>query len=103
MSFICTTHDVKTSRYTEYWVDIDPVLRSVKQTETLVTVEEGTRFLGIGAEIIAMVAENTGTGITNYARVAAKDSVIPSSQSLEESVLPTELDIQTAILSVSGN
>jgi len=73
-------------------LDVSPILDSVRSTGRLVTVEEGSSFSGLGAEIIAQVAENAGIPIRTK-RIAALPVPIPSVRDLESQVLPTRTSI----------
>jgi len=75
----------------------DPVLESVKVTGRLLVVEEGTRTLGWGAEVVAEVVEGMPLGIKGVRRVASEDSPIPASGNLEKDILPGEDDIMEAV------
>jgi pyruvate/2-oxoglutarate/acetoin dehydrogenase E1 component len=77
---------------------IDPILSSVSRTGMLLTVEEGTRDIGWGAEILALVVEALGSGLRVTKRLAAQNLPVPASGPLEESVLPsTEQIIETCL------
>jgi pyruvate/2-oxoglutarate/acetoin dehydrogenase E1 component len=77
---------------------IEPIISSASHTGVLLTVEEGTYTLGWGAEMIARVAEASGTHLIKFKRLAAKEVPIPASGPLEADVLPgVEHIIQAAI------
>ncbi len=67
---------------------LEGILDSVGHTGALLTVEEGTRTLGWGAEVLARVSEIPGIGLKRSARIAAQDLPVPASPVLEASVLP---------------
>jgi pyruvate/2-oxoglutarate/acetoin dehydrogenase E1 component len=69
-------------------LDLDPVLASVGRTGRLAVVHEANRTGGFGAEVVARVAESTGTGVASI-RIASEDSKIPASLRLSRAVLPT--------------
>lgn len=79
------------SQISPFW--IDPILDAVNLSKRLLIVEEGTRTLGWGAEIIAGTAEIIGLELKSVARIAAKDLPIPASVTLEKRVLPAVDDI----------
>lgn len=80
-------------------LDLDPVLESVERTGALVTAEEGTFTLGIGAEIAARVQEAAWSDLrAPVRRVAAGDGIIPSSPALEERHLPSAADVAAAVM-----
>jgi pyruvate/2-oxoglutarate/acetoin dehydrogenase E1 component len=63
------------------------------------TVEEGTRSLGWGAEVIASALEAHGPGLS-AGRVAALDLPIPAARTLEAAVLPSVDGIFAAALAL---
>jgi pyruvate/2-oxoglutarate/acetoin dehydrogenase E1 component len=70
------------------------------KTRRLLVVEEGTRMLGWGAEVVARAAEALPG--TACARVAAADLPIPAAVPLEEAVLPDVDDLIRAALLLAG-
>lgn len=70
---------------------IESFLEIGKTIEKVLTVEEGTGALGIGAEIIALLHEH-GIGRC-YGRVKAPDCAIPNSILQEREVLPGKREI----------
>lgn len=68
--------------------DPAPLLDSLRQTHRLLTMEEGTRTLGWGAEVLASAMEAPGAGF-RAGRVAALDLPIPAARPLEDAVLPS--------------
>ncbi len=73
-------------------LDLTPLLDSVAATGRLVTVEEGSGFCGIGAEIVARIVE-TAPFPVKARRIAAKPVPIPSVRELEDRILPTKQSI----------
>lgn len=69
-------------------LDISPVLESVKITKRVVTVEEGSKGFGIGAEIISQVNEALGADVILSKRIGARPVPIPSARSTEDWALP---------------
>ena len=69
-------------------LSINHVIESVNKTRRIVVVEEGSKEFGIGAEIIAQVMEQIDVQVISTGRVGALSIPIPSSQSLENYVLP---------------
>lgn len=79
-------------------VEINDLLISCQKTRRLLSIEEGTYTLGWGAEILARCKEELNEGLIKVGRVAANDSPIPASITLEEEILPSiEKIIQTAL------
>jgi len=68
-------------------LDITPITRSASRTGTLVVVEDGSCPFGIGAEVLAQVAE-VGVAV-NVCRIGAEPVPIPSIGELEHEMLPT--------------
>lgn len=82
-------------------LDMDTILTSVKKTSRLVTVEEGCRNVGVGAEISARIMEQAFDYLdAPVRRVAAKDVPIPCSRILEQVVIPDTQDIIKAVKDV---
>lgn len=78
--------------------ELTPVIEAVGKTGLVLTLEEGTRSLGWGAEILAQVSEALGKKVKNARRLAAADLPIPAASALEDAVLPGIQDIvETAI------
>jgi 2-oxoisovalerate dehydrogenase E1 component len=74
-------------------INYTAIINSVEKTNNLVVVEEGSKYFGIGSEIIAGVMEKCNLPITAK-RIGAIDVPIPSVKSLEDIVLPS---VQTII------
>lgn len=81
--------------------DFGPIVESARLTGRLLTIEEGTRSLGWGAEILAGVQEALGDlpgqlTLRAARRVAAQDLPVAASASLEQQTLPQiETIVQT--------
>jgi len=80
---------------------LEDVVESVRRTGRLVTVEEGPAAFGVGAEIMAQVAEALGKDGVRARRVASLDLPIPSARGQEREVLPSRERIVAAIREVS--
>jgi pyruvate/2-oxoglutarate/acetoin dehydrogenase E1 component len=84
-------------------LDLDPVLESVARTGALVTVEEGTRTAGIGAEIAARVQEAAWDDLQRpVERVAARDGIVPAARTLEDAALPGVDDVVAAVMALES-
>ena len=79
-------------------MDRATVLDSVRRTGRLLTVYEGVKTLGIGAEISAMVAESDAFDFLDapIIRLGGADSPIPYNPDLEKAVVPQVEDILDA-------
>ena len=80
--------------------DKDAVIESVKRTNRLVVVEEGTRTAGVGAEIVATIQEEAFDWLdAPIERVAGPDVVVAASATLETAAIPQVDDIVAAVRS----
>ena len=78
--------------------DKETLLESVEKTGRLVIVEEATKTGGVGAEISAVVCEEAIWALdAPIRRVAAPDTPVPFSPTLEEFYLPNEKKIIDAV------
>jgi pyruvate/2-oxoglutarate/acetoin dehydrogenase E1 component len=78
------------------------MMTSLQRTRRLLVVEEGTLHGGWGAEVSANLAERNDFPY-RFARLAALDTVIPSSKVLEDAVLPQVEDIVRIALKMCGS
>ncbi|MFH1538575.1 MAG: pyruvate dehydrogenase complex E1 component subunit beta [bacterium] len=86
---------------TLYPLNIEPVFRSIEKTRRLVVVEEGTLTLGIGAEVLARVAECAwGVLKTPPRRLAGREVPAPYSPALEQLVTPTAEEICDQVMEI---
>jgi pyruvate dehydrogenase E1 component beta subunit len=82
-------------------MDIETIVESVKKTARLVTVEEGWRQSGVGAEIAASVSEHAFDWLdAPIARVTGKDVPMPYAANLEKLALPSVAEIVEAAKAV---
>jgi pyruvate dehydrogenase E1 component beta subunit len=83
-------------------MDIGTLVESVKKTNRLVTVEEGWRQSGVGAEIAASVTELAFDWLdAPILRVTGKDVPMPYAANLEKLALPTVAEVIEAVKTVS--
>ena len=68
--------------------DLAPVFESAGRTGRLLVVEEGTRTLGWGAEVLAQAAEEPGLDLRCARRLAARDEPVAAAPRLESQQLP---------------
>jgi pyruvate/2-oxoglutarate/acetoin dehydrogenase E1 component len=78
--------------------DLQTLLRSLKRSNRLVTLEEGVTSHGWGAEIVARALE-MHEGPLLGRRIAARDLPVPASAPLEHAVLPSVDDIIQTVAS----
>jgi len=82
-------------------MDIDTIVASVQKTGRAVTVEEGWKQSGVGAEIAARLMENAFDYLdAPVARVAGKDVPMPYAANLEKLALPSIAEVVEAAKSV---
>jgi len=82
-------------------LDEEKILDSVKKTNKVVIVHEAHVRGGWGGEMAAVIAEKAFYDLdAPIVRVGAKNAPIPFPKVLEEHVLPSEADIETAIRQV---
>ncbi|KAH0951088.1 hypothetical protein HN011_002123 [Eciton burchellii] len=80
-------------------LDIDTIIRSVKKTKHLLTIEQGWPQCGIGAEISARIAESEAFYYLDapVIRITGVDTPMPYAKSLETAALPQVKDIVDAV------
>jgi len=82
-------------------MDIGTIVESVKKTGRVVTVEEGWRQSGVGAEIAARVMEEAFDWLdAPVGRVAGKDVPMPYAANLEKLALPSVEEVVEAAKAV---
>lgn len=79
----------------------DALKASVSRTGRLVTIEEGGRTMGWGAEVITGLMESDVQFRVPVLRVAARDLPVPAASTLEKHVLPQVEDIMAAVRKVA--
>lgn len=84
-------------------LDEQAILASVRKTGRLVTVEEGYRNHGIGAEVVSRVVAKAFDSLdAEPVRVAFPDCPVPFAKPLEQTLLPDAGKIVAAVLEVAG-
>jgi pyruvate dehydrogenase E1 component beta subunit len=82
-------------------MDTDTIIESVKKTGRLVTVEEGWKQSGVGAEIAARMMEQAFDYLdAPVARVCGKDVPMPYAANLEKLALPSVAEVVEAAKAV---
>jgi pyruvate dehydrogenase E1 component beta subunit len=82
-------------------MDSDTIVESVKKTGRLVTVEEGWKQSGVGAEIAARVIEDAFDYLdAPVIRVSGKDVPMPYAANLEKLALPSVVEVVEAAKTV---
>jgi len=83
-------------------MDIETIVESVKKTGRLVTVEEGWKQSGVGAEIAARMMEEAFDYLdAPVIRVTGKDVPMPYAANLEKLALPSVAEVVEAAKAVS--
>ncbi|MBI2786435.1 MAG: alpha-ketoacid dehydrogenase subunit beta [Legionella longbeachae] len=81
-------------------LDIETILASVEKTGRCVIVHEGAKTCGVGAEISALIMENSMTDLmAPVQRVTGYDTVMPYFQ-LEKQYIPSVARIKNSVLSI---
>ncbi len=82
-------------------MDIETIVASVKKTGRIVTVEEGWRQSGVGAEIAAQVVERAFDWLdAPVLRVTGRDVPMPYAANLEKLTLPSVAEVVEAVKAV---
>jgi pyruvate dehydrogenase E1 component beta subunit len=82
-------------------MDSDTIVESVKKTGRLITIEEGWKQSGVGAEIAARVMEQAFDYLdAPVTRISGKDVPMPYAANLEKLALPSVADIVEAAKAV---
>jgi pyruvate dehydrogenase E1 component beta subunit len=79
-------------------LDRETIVKSVKKTNRIVSVEEGWPFAAIGSEIAALIMEEAFDYLdAPFVRVTGKDIPLPYAANLEKYALPKTEDIIQAV------
>jgi pyruvate dehydrogenase E1 component beta subunit len=82
-------------------MDVETIVESVKKTGRIVTIEEGWRQSGVGAEIAAQVMEHAFDYLdAPVLRVTGKDVPMPYAANLEKLTLPSVAEVVEAAKAV---
>jgi 2-oxoisovalerate dehydrogenase E1 component beta subunit len=84
-------------------MDETTVLESIAKTSRALVLYESQRFLGVGAEVAAMIAEKAFEHLdAPVERLAPPNTPVPFSPPLEDAYLPQIADIEAAIQRLSA-
>jgi 2-oxoisovalerate dehydrogenase E1 component beta subunit len=84
-------------------LDEETILRSIEKTARALVLYESFRFLGVGAEVAAMIAERAFQHLdAPVMRLAPPNVPVPFSPPLEDAFLPQVSDIEAAIERLSA-
>jgi 2-oxoisovalerate dehydrogenase E1 component beta subunit len=79
-------------------LDEETILRSIEKTSRALVLYESYRFLGVGAEVAAMIAERAFEHLdAPVLRLAPPNVPVPFSPPLEDAFLPQVSDIEAAV------
>jgi 2-oxoisovalerate dehydrogenase E1 component beta subunit len=79
-------------------LDEGTILRSIEKTSRALVLYESYRFLGVGAEVAAMIAERAFEHLdAPVLRLAPPNVPVPFSPPLEDAFLPQVADIEAAV------
>lgn len=81
-----------------YPFNIIPFMDIILKGKSLFVIEEGQKFAGFSAEIIAQIAEYNPSLLPNLKRIAPLNALIPASKPLETEILPNVKSIIQSIL-----
>ena len=86
--FITTEKGVEIICYSQISpINMKPVIDSVSKTNKVITIEEGSKFVSFGSEIISnLVVEGISL---NFCKKVGNDSIIPSSLDAELNLIPS--------------
>jgi pyruvate/2-oxoglutarate/acetoin dehydrogenase E1 component len=84
-------------------LDDETILRSIEKTSRALVLYESHRFLGVGAEVAAVIAEDAFEHLdAPVMRLAPPNVPVPFSPALEDAFLPSVDDIQAAVRRLSS-
>jgi 2-oxoisovalerate dehydrogenase E1 component beta subunit len=84
-------------------LDTEAILASVTKTSRAVVLYESHRFLGTGAEVAAVIAEEAFESLdAPVVRIAPPNVPVPFSPALEDAYLPQVSDIEDAVRKLSA-
>lgn len=84
-------------------LDQETVLRSVEKTSRALVLSESHRFLGVAAEVAAVIAEEGFQHLdAPVMRLAPPSTPVPFSPTLEDAYLPQVADIEAAVRKLSA-
>ncbi len=88
---------------TVYPLDEETILRSIEKTSRALVLYESYRFLGIGTEVSAVIAEKAFEHLdAPVVRLAPPNVPVPFSPPLEDAFLPQIADIEAAVDRLAG-
>jgi 2-oxoisovalerate dehydrogenase E1 component beta subunit len=88
---------------TVYPLDEEAVLRSIEKTSRAIVLSESYRFVGIGAEVAALIAEKAFEHLdAPVIRLSPPNLPVPFSPPLEDAFLPSVADIESAAEKLSS-
>jgi 2-oxoisovalerate dehydrogenase E1 component beta subunit len=84
-------------------LDTEAILTSVVKTSRAIVLHESHRFLGVGAEVAGLIAEEAFESLdAPVVRLAPPNVPVPFSPALEDAYLPQVSDIEDAVRKLSA-
>jgi len=84
-------------------LDMEPVIQSVKKTGRAITLEEGWRSFGVGAEVAARIYEEAYDDLDGpVARIGGAEVPAPYNKQLERASLPAKADVVVTARAMVG-
>jgi 2-oxoisovalerate dehydrogenase E1 component beta subunit len=88
---------------TVYPLDEETVLKSIEKTSRALVLSESYRYVGIGAEVAAVIAEKAFQHLdAPVERLSPPNLPVPFSPTLEDAFLPQVADIEAAVQRLSA-
>jgi 2-oxoisovalerate dehydrogenase E1 component len=81
-------------------INLSPLIASMSNTKRLLTVEEGSTFGALGAEVVSQLLEH-GVTVRSVRRLG-NGTILPCSAKAEARLLPSWQDIARCVLEVTG-
>lgn len=79
-------------------VPISEIRSFIKSAKHIITLEEGTKRAGWGAEVLSEISESNSLDQLKLIRIGAQDCPIPASKALEQTILPNTDSVIDIIL-----
>ncbi|HZD17691.1 MAG TPA: alpha-ketoacid dehydrogenase subunit beta [Actinomycetota bacterium] len=84
-------------------LDTETILASVAKTSRAIVLYESHRFLGVGAEVASVIAQEAFETLDSpVVRIAPPNVPVPFSPALEDAYLPQVVDIEDAVRKLSA-
>lgn len=84
-------------------LELQPLVESAQRSGSLLVVEEGTRSFSWGSEVVAACSETPGLRLSSIRRLAARETPVPASRTLEAITLPDIDSIVNTCLNITNS